>query len=192
MIDLEALGITQEELQERIVEKAVDQILDRYQEWDEDADDYVMRDQAFHNRINKAIKDQIDKLFSEYADKHIMPLINERISDFVINQTNRFGEKTGKSLTLTEYLIEFAEAWMKEQVDSFGKSKQENSSYSSFSPKGSRLQVAIDNHLDFHIKNAMTAILESAHKTLGESLSAAVQTQLKEIAKKIKVDIKTK
>lgn len=191
MIDLEALGITQEELQERIVDKAVDQILDRYQEWDEDGDEYVMRDQAFHNRINKAIKDQIDKLFTEYAAKHIAPVINERIADFVIQQTNRFGEKTGESLTLTEYLIQFAKSWMKQEVDSSGKTREECGSYS-YVKKGQRLQVAIDNQLDFHIKNAMTEILKAAHETLGESLSAAVQTQLKEITKKIKVDIKTK
>jgi len=190
MIDLDALGITKEELQDRIVDKAVDTLLGHYEEYDPEEDETVLRDQAFERRVNDSIKERIDTLFAEYAEKHIGPVIAERVANFTIQQTNLYGEKTGESVTLTEYLVKFAQDWMLEDVDSSGKTR-EQAGYN-FSKAGNRISYAIDKHLHFYIEKAMKELINDGGNILGESIGSAVKTQLEKVTKRLKVKIETK
>src|SRR5688572_27706149 len=127
-IDLESLGITKEELQTRIVDRCVERIFE-VTGYDEDGDEFV-QSSPMARRLEDAIKTAIDNKVAGLAEKHVLPLTETFIENLTLQETNRWGEKTGQKATFIEYLIGRAENYLREEVDFQGKTKAESGSYS--------------------------------------------------------------
>lgn len=192
-LTLESLGLSGEELQERIIEKACERLLSNPFYSYEDGQQYeYIGDSPFCKEIDKRIKDNIEKRFDQIAQEHILPHITERIQNLIVHQTNEYGEKKGESMTLVEYLVEKAEDFMLEEVDYNGNPKGKRMSWERMDPEKTRLAHQIHQYLHNHIEKAMKEVVGSANKTISEALAETCKIQLTNISNKLKVAVTTK
>lgn len=190
-IDLQALGFTQEELQDRVIDQIVERVLTGAY-FDEDGDE-VLRSSKFAGELNKRIKSMIDAKVDAIANEHVLPGVHSYIENITLQKTTSWGEKEGKPFTFIEYLIHRAEVFMKEDVDGEGRTAAECSQRShSFYKRGTRVVQMIDKHLSDSIKTAMEKALADANSQIANGITHAVKTNLNEILGKLKVAVTTK
>ncbi|TXH43920.1 MAG: hypothetical protein E6Q97_33490 [Desulfurellales bacterium] len=182
---LEELGITKEELAERVVDRITDQLLRGY-EFDEEGNEGP-RASSFNQTLQKQIKELIDAKVAALAEQHVLPKVGDFIENLTLQETNKWGEKTGQTLTFIEYLVQRADAYMREEVDRNGKSKSEDSY--SWSRHSTRLSYAIDSHLQHHMESAMRKALADANASIAGGITAAVKLSLEQILINLKVGV---
>jgi hypothetical protein len=189
---LESLGFTKKALQEKIIERAVEQLLHGVT-YDEDGEEERVESKLW-NELNVLIKQHIEETVRALAEKSILPKISEHIENITIQETNSYGEKKGKKLTLIEFLVEKAEVYMLEPVDSDGRSEGEcrrkgNSWYTS---RQSRISFLVDKNLHDSIETAMKQSLSIANSALATGISGAVKSELENIVRSIQLSVKVK
>lgn len=188
-LTLEALGLTQESLAERLVDKLAEGLLSSL---DYDEDGHTFRGESpFARKLNRMVKDRLDVLVSDLGERHVLPKVNEMVEGLVLQETNRWGEKVGQPVTFVEYLTQRAETWMREEVDYNGKSKGEGDSYG-WRKAGTRVSWVIDKHLQYSIETAMKGAVASANQSIIGGLQDAVKIKLAEVAASLKVKVETK
>lgn len=192
-IDLTALGITQDQLIDRIIDKTVERLLETVG-YDVDGDE-ITEGTAITRRMDKAVKDlnglvqtMLDAKVAELGDLHLKPLVESRLESLVLQRTNEWGEKEGQPMTFVQYLIERAESYMTEEVDYFGKTrKQEGYNWKRHS---TRVVHLMEKHLQGHIDAAMKQALANANSTISKGIADAVKMSLAEVQAKLKVEVK--
>lgn len=184
-IDLEALGFTKDELQERVIQRICDQLLERYV-----GDEEGSVQTALAKRLEKRTLEQVERSISTMFEKHILPNVSTYVENLTLQETNKWGEKTGKSLTFIEYLIQRAEAYILEPVSYDGKPKS-NDGYT-WTAKQTRIAHLIHEHLHYSIANAMQKALESANSAIVGGIYETVKIKLADFAANLKVSVETK
>src|SRR5678815_2516132 len=111
--ELQALGITPEDVLNRLTEKLCDRYVD-------DESDYANK---FQNRLQGAVTKRVDEVLEKSLAKHVLPKIKEMVESICLEETNRWGEKRGTKLTFIEYLVQRTDAYIREEVDYQGKPK---------------------------------------------------------------------
>ena len=187
---LEALGITTEDLINRIVDKATQDLMTSVG-YNYDTDEEFTTRSTLARQLDKKIKDHIDAKVGELADKHILPRVTEMIENITIAKTNTWGERTGEKYTFIEYLTKCAENYMTAEVNYEGKTKDQSGGYS-WSKSGTRVAVMIDKHLHYSIETAMKNALAQANSTIATGLQGAVKIALENATEKLKVAVTTK
>ena len=182
----EQIGITQEELQERVVDGLIERILGS--KADDDDDNYVRR--TVMDEAQQVVVEAINAKVDAIAAAHILPRIEAMIEGLVLQQTNKWGEKIGNPVTFTEFIIQRAEAWMVEDVNFEGKSKGQDSY--SWKKDTTRMAFMIDRHLQYHIENAMKQVLKDANSKIAEGIEQAVKIKLNEISLALEPSLKKK
>ena len=175
-IDLKSLGFTEKELQERVIERLVDELTNGK---DFDAD--WLTKQA-NERIQEAIKTSINAL----AETYILPNVQAYIDTLVLTETNGWGEKK-KEYTFIEYLTKKANDYISEKVDFDGKPKDAGSY--GWSGKQTRIAHMIHNHLHYNIDSAVKDAIKNANSVLVKGIEDTVKIKLNEIAKSLKVGV---
>ncbi len=186
-ISFEALGISKEELTEKLLDRLVEDFTTDV-EWDQDGNE-VGRRSTMAKRITDQIKAHIDATVTRLGEEHVLPRVTEIIEGLVLQTTNQWGEKTGKGVTFIEYLTQRAEAFMIEDVDYAGKPKGADYNWRKHS---TRVAHMIDSHLQRSIDTAMKKALEDANSSISNGLLAAVKHSLSEATGRLKVDVKIK
>lgn len=181
----EQIGITQEELQERVVDGLVERILGHPVEADEGYVHTTVMNEA-QARVVAAINAKVDAI----AAAHILPRVEAMIEGLVLQQTNQWGEKKGEPVTFVEYLIERAEQFIKAPVDFEGKAKDDKGYCGSWKPSTSRIAFMIERHLQYSIETALDTVLKDANSKLAEGIEQAVKIKLNEISLALKPSIK--
>lgn len=182
--DLKSIGLTQEELQSRVVAAITDQILTtRFQ----DEDGYEREQQSqFKEDLKKTAKDAIDAKVREIGEKFVAPSISELVESITLQQTNEWGEKRNvPAMTFVEYLVKKAEEYITEPVNSSGKSKSEDGY--NWCKSTTRITYLINSHLQYSIKSAMEKAIKDANANIVGGLEAAVKMAMKEASEKLKV-----
>lgn len=187
-IDIEALGFTKEELQQRVIDACVQQVFETAS-MDEDGEIFMDRS-PLAQRLEKAVVSAIDKKVSELAEKHVLPLTETFIENLTIQATNQWGEKRGEKVTFIEYLIQRAENYLREDVNFEGKDKTQANGYS-WTKAQSRLTHLVHEHLHYSIDSAMKQAIQVANSSISEGIQSTVKIKLEEIAKALKVQVKT-
>ena len=184
-IDLAALGFTKEELQNRVIDQIVESVMyGRYA--DEDGDE-TFRDSRFKQELDKRVQARIDDTINALAEKHILPNVSQYIEDLTLQQTNQWGEKKGAPVTFVEYLVQRAQAYMQEEVNSSGKTRAEDSY--GFSGKQTRITYLIHQHLHYSIESAMKDSMKIAVGEIARGLHETTRHKLNEIAATLKVAV---
>ncbi len=189
MMTLEELGVTKEELQDRVVAKIADSLLSSMVEWrdEETGDEGIAPEPSQLQRLLETrCREMISTAVTEMGDKLVLPRVNELIEGCVLQKTNEWGEKTGKPVTFTEYLVNRAERYITEEVNFEGKNKDQNGSYS-FSKAGTRIAYMIDKHLQYSIQNAITAMLKDANSQIADGITKTIKIKMEEVLSKVKV-----
>jgi phage terminase small subunit len=185
MIDLQALGFTKEELQERVIDQIVERVLTGVY-FDEEGDEGI-RDSRFKQELDKRVKARIDDTINALAEKHVLPNVAQYIENLTIQQTNQWGEKTGASVTFVEYLVGRAKAYMQEEVNASGKTREEDSY--GFHVKQTRITYMIHQHLHHSIETAMKDSMKLATGEIARGIHETTRHKLNEIAASLKVTV---
>lgn len=190
MLTLESLGLTKELLEEKVIAECADRLLTGViidEEGDEDR-----RPSDIARQITKMVKAKVDQAIQELGDKHVMPKIIEHIEGITLQRTNEWGERNKeKPKTFIEYMTERAEAYIREEVNYEGKSKDQANGYS-WSKNGTRIAYMIDHHLQYAIKVAIEAALKDVNTKIGCALAKQVQISLEQVMDGLKVTVNTK
>jgi hypothetical protein len=186
-IDLIALGIKPEELQDRVIERICEKVLMGVTYDPEDGEYQV--DSAFKRRLDQRITEHIDGAVTKLADQHVRPGIEQLVENLTLQQTNKWGEKAGTAMTFIEYLTKRAEAYFEEPVNHNGKTQKEDTySWNMHTTRGSWL---IEKHLAYSIETAMKAALANANSQIAGGIEKAIKHELNEILGKLKVTATT-
>lgn len=188
-LNLQALGFTQGELQQRVVDQVVERVLTGIY-FDEDGDE-VERSSKFSQAIQAKVKVKIDETITALAEKYLLPNVSSYIENMLLQQTNQWGEKKGTSVTFVEYLIGRAEIYITEKVDSNGNDKAaSNSSY--WNGNQTRITYLVEKHLHHSIETAMKESMKTALGSIAIGLHETCRLKLNEIAAAMKVAVTTK
>ena len=188
-INLEELGMSKEELQERVVESCCRSLMNGYEEYDEDGE-RIEKPSAFRAEMQKLIKERLIQSVKELAEAHVLPNVASYVENVTLEQTNQWGEKTGGKMTFIEYLVSRADAYLREDVNYEGKSKVECGPYS-FTKSQSRLTHLVDKHLHYSIETAMKNAVKGINSVIVPAIEKTVKIQLEQVVAKLKVDAKT-
>ena len=187
-ITLDALGLDQDKLAEKLVDRLAQNMLTSIG-YDEDGDEWFGTS-AFAKKLNDMGTARLNAIVGELADKHVLPRVNEMVEGLVLQQTNQWGEKVGKPVTFIEYLTQRADAYMREEVNYDGKTKQENGGFS-WSKRSTRVAYMIDKHLHYSIESAMKAALANVNNSVAAGLEEATKTAIREVTNKLTVKVET-
>lgn len=188
-IDLEMLGLTKQELQERVTNCIADRMLNEVYTDSPDGEE-ILTTTSLGREFQKVVKQLMQDTVSELGNKYVLPDVKKYIEEQCLQRTNTWGEAKGEKLTFVEYLVEQARNYMVEDVDINGKSRSENRSHS-FTKSSSRLTYMIDKHLKYSIENAMKTILKDANGVLVDGIQETVKMKLNEVADKLKFSVST-
>lgn len=187
-ITLESIGLSQDALAERVVDKLVEGLTTSL-DYDEEGGEFRCAS-PFARKLNDMVKARIDVIVNDIGEKHILPRVTEMVENMVLQETNKWGEKVGQPVTFVEYMTQRADAWLREEVDYNGKTKGQDSF--GWRKSGTRVQHMIDQHLQYTVKTAMEKAVSGANQSIVGGLKQAVSIALDEVAQKLKVEIKTK
>lgn len=171
------LGVSQAELREQVIERAAEKLRDSI-----DAGDY--------GHLDRVVRDATDKAVSRYIEKTIIPMIQKDIEAVTFQATNQWGEPKGQKLTFREYLVQRAEAWLREEVNYDGKPKGTDS----FGWKAYQTRVAhmVHEHLHYSIERAIKDMLKKANDSIVGGIEQTVKMKLAEIQTALSVKSEVK
>lgn len=182
---LKMLGLSKDELADKLVDRMAEQLLTELT-WDEDGTEY-REGSGLKQQLTKLVKTHIDGAVQRLADEHVLPRVSEMIENLTLQRTNEWGEKKGQPVTFVEYMIQRAEAYMREEVNFEGKSKTENGNYGSWSKSGTRVSFMVNKHLHYSIETAMKQALADANKSIAGGINDAVKIGLQNVLAGLKV-----
>jgi hypothetical protein len=181
---LEALGFTKEEVFQRVVDTIVRDLTKRSHE-DEDGERWY-GESEFAEGIRKAAMDRIDVMVAKTAAEHVTPRIDAILAALTFQKTNGWGEPKTEPMTLKEFLVERAAAYMTEEVDSNGQSRRESSS-SMWNKRSNRATHMVDRYLQHTIDTEMKKAFGDLNSQVAKGLNAAVQDSLRGVLAGLKV-----
>lgn len=179
-LDLEAIGLTKEELQARVVDALVERLTST--EYEEEAIEDRIR-----TTLHKRLQSEIDAAVAKIADETVTPRIVEIIAKTTFQATTRWGEKQGEPKTFLEYLVDRAEKFTTEQVDWNGKDNRDG--VYDWRGKTTRIAYMIDKHIHLAIESHMKALLADANSKIAAGVADAVKMSMAEILKNVKATV---
>lgn len=186
MTDLLAqLGMTKEELADRVVQQAVRELLH-----DGAGDGYDgPAPSRFAEQLQKQIRRSIDRGVRAIGDR-VSPEVERLIEATELRETNRWGEPKGERQTFREYLVAHAQRYYTEQVDREGQAKNEVRYPSDWRAHTTRAVYLIDRHLRSTIDGVLEQVVAEASKLFAGGLEAGVKQSLEELLQRLKVETK--
>lgn len=186
---LKMLGLTTEELTNRVVGKCVEELLTGVS-FDEEGDEWRSKS-TLARKLDERIKQHIDAAVCTLAEKHVLPKVSEYIEGLTLQTTNQWGERRGQPVSFIEYMTQRADAYMREEVNFDGKSKAETGDNYGFKVSGTRVASLIHKHLHYSIETAMKQALANANSSIALGLEGAVKAALENATAALKVSVKT-
>lgn len=190
-MNLQELGFTKEELQQRVIDQCVSKLLESTG-WDMESEEEYPTDSSLARSLQTAVKTHVDAKINEIAAQHVLPRVTEMIEGLVLQETNKWGEVKGQKLTFVEYLVQRAEHYILEEVDYEGKSKREKNDSYGWKPSQTRIANLVHEHLAHSIKIAMQDALKIATSSISTGIQETVKIKLAEVQNALAVSVKTK
>lgn len=187
-IDLQAIGMTEEKLQEQVINAIANRLLSSFSV-DEDGNGSY-HNSHFANKLNEMVKERIDQAVNDLADKHILPNVKTYLENLSLQTTNRWGEPKADPMTFLEYLVSRADAYMNEKLSFDGKTKNEDS----YNWKGTQTRISymVHQHLHFTLDSIMKNAMANANAVLVQGIQETCKIKLQEIAASLKVKVEAK
>ena len=182
---IEAIGLTQEEIASRVIEKIAEQIMSETG-CDEDGNESRFRS-SVARRLTEKVTESVDAAVSRIGAEILTPKVEEMVLGIVIQKTNQWGEKRGEPVTFVEYLTQRAEEYLREEVDHDGKNKSESGNNYSWRASTTRVTRMIDKYLKYEIERFAQQSLATANAAIAEGIAAAVKGTMKKLIDGVKV-----
>lgn len=185
---LESLGISPEELGQRVVDQAVETLLSSTG-FNPDTEEETRYESRFKREIEARVKDAVDQKIAALASVHLVPRVGEMIEAADMRKTNGYGEPYSPPMTFKEYIAHRAEAYMSENVDINGKSKEESGDSYSWRSCGPRLTVLMRNYIRDTMETAAKAAVTDVNKVIAKNIEKAARDAIAAAAGAIKVNV---
>lgn len=189
---LESLGISTEDLGDRIVEQAVDALLSA-RGFDQETGEETRYVSKFQKEVDARIQKAVDQKIAALAAEHLVPRVGELIERANMVKTNKWGEPKSDPMTFKEYLAYRAERYMTDDVDHLGNSKADlelrNESTYNWRPAGQRLTVLLKLHIKESMEKAAKAAVTDVNKALAVSMEKAAKDAIAAVLSAAKVSI---
>lgn len=185
----EAIGMEQDELQERVVQGLVTRILgtESEDEYGETIRPKVMKE------VNDIITNTVHRCIENIANEHVYPMAEKLVTEHVFQPTTNWGEKKGEPRSFIEYLDEKAVAYFRESVDAGGRAQEEIHVHSrrDWKAVGNRINFMVDKSLAKQIKEALDDAIGNLHLSLADALAETARDTLAKVAAASKVEVRT-
>lgn len=189
---LEALGISKEELAERIIESAVDQLLSSTG-FNPETEEETRYESRFKREIEKRVQESVDTKIAALAQEHVLPRVGEMIEAADMKVTNKYGESKGPAMTFKEYIAHRAQVYMTEDVDYHGNSKADleakNESTYNWRSCGPRLTVLMRNYIRGSLETQAKAAVNDVNKVIAANIAKAAQDAIAAASANLKVTV---
>lgn len=185
---LEALGISPEDLGERIVDQAVDVLLNT-SGFNPDTEEETRYESRFKREIEKRIQKAVDEKIASLASVHLVPKVGQMIETANMRKTNQYGEPKGDPMTFIEYIASRADAYMSEDVDSNGKSKAESGDGYNWRSSGPRLTVLMKMYIQDTLNKSAKEAVTDVNKVIAKNIEKAAKDAIASASGAIKVSV---
>ena len=185
---LEALGVSAEDLAERIIDQAVHALL--YSTgFNPDTEEEVTYENKFKKAIEAKIQQTVDTKIAAVAAEHILPKVGDLIEQANMRQTSKYGEQKGEPMTFKEYIAYRADAYMTEDVNLQGQSKNECSDSYNWRSQGPRMTVLMRNYVKDSMESAAKAAVTDINKVIAKNIEKAAKDAIASTVANLKVAI---
>ena len=184
---LSALGISPEELGNRIVDQAVETLLNTTG-FNPDTEEEKRYESRFKREIEARIQKAVDEKIAALAAVHLIPKVGEMIEMADMRKTNAYGEAKTPSMTFKEYIAHRAEEYMSEAVNIRGLSKAEDGSYQ-WQSAGPRLTVLMRNYIRETLEKHAKAAITDVNKAIAKNIETAARDAINAAASSLKVAV---
>ena len=174
-IDLSALGISSEDLVQRIVDSVSESLINGDENFDID---------GFYTKLKDAAQARTDAAVERIMNEQLGPRIDQYIAELKLQKTSEYGEKKGEPMTFLEYINTLASEWLHTIVDIEGKP---TTRYSSKSNAQTRIMWMIDKRIAASMQEALAKCVAESLGYLKDGLKTAAAEQLDRIAESIKL-----
>lgn len=189
---LEALGVSTEDLANRIVDQAVDTLLSSTG-FNPDTEEETRYESRFKREIEARVQKAVDEKIAALAAVHVLPRVGEMIEAADMRKTNNYGEAKGPSMTFKEYIAHRADVYMTEDVDYHGNSKAdlEAKSESTYNWRscGPRLTVLMRTYIRDSLEKHAQAAVADVNKVIAANIAKAAKDAITAAAAAIKVSV---
>lgn len=184
---LESLGLNIESLADRVVDQAVDTLLNSTG-FNPDTEEETRYESRFKREIADRIQKAVDEKIAALAAVHLVPRVGELIESADMRKTNEWGESKSPPMTFKEYIAHRAENYMTEDVDINGKSRVEsNDSY--WRKCGPRLTVLMQMYIRDHLQKCAAAAVTDINKVIAKNIEQAAREAIASAAAGLKVSV---
>ncbi|ARP86273.1 hypothetical protein CAL13_08725 [Bordetella genomosp. 9] len=183
---LEALGVSVEDLSDRIVDQAVDALLSSTG-FNPDTEEETRYESRFKREIEARIQKAVDEKIAALAEVHLIPRVGELIESANMVKTNQWGESKSPPMTFKEYIAHRAEVYMSEDVDFHGKSKQECKDSYNWRSCGPRLTVLMQMYIRDTLEKHAKAAVNDVNKAIAKNIEKAAKDAITAAAAAVKV-----
>lgn len=189
---LEALGITPDELGNRVVDQCVEILLSSTG-FNPDTEEETRYASKFKREIELRIQKAVDEKISTLAAVHIIPRVGEMIEQADMRKTNGYGEAKSPPMTFKEYIAHRADVYMTEDVDLNGKSKADlearNESTYGWRSCGPRLTVLMRNYIADSMAKHASAAVTDVNKVIAKNIEKAARDAIAAASANLKVSV---
>lgn len=185
---LEALGISAETLGDRIVDQAVEVLLN-CSGFDPDSEQEIRYASRFKKEIEARIQKAVDEKIAALAAVHLIPRIGEMIESADMRRTNTYGEPKSPPMTFKEYIASRAESYMSEEVNFNGEAKHEARDSYTWKSCGPRLTVLMKNYIKDSMEKAAKSAVNDINKVIANNIEKAAKDAIAAAASAIKVSV---
>lgn len=182
---IEAIGLTQEEIANRVIEKIAESIMSE-SGCDEDGNESRFRS-TVARKLTERVTGAIDAAVSRIGAEVIAPNVEEMVRGLVIQKTNQWGEKRGEPVTFVQYLTQRADEYLREEVNRDGKSNTESGDNYNWRASTTRVAWMIDKYLKYEIERFAQQSLATANAAIAEGIAAAVKGTMQKLINGVKV-----
>lgn len=187
---LEALGVSAEDLADRIVDQAVTTLLSSAG-FDPDTEQETSYESRFKREIESRIQKAVDLKIAALAEEHLIPRVGELIEQANMVKTNQWGESKSAPMSFKEYIAHRAEVYMTEDVNFHGLSKADlearNESTYDWRKCGPRLTVLMQRYISDSLEKHAKAAITDVNKVIAKSIENAARDAITAAAAAVKV-----
>lgn len=143
-------------------------------------EDYIVS--RIEGLVNDRIRKSLDAAAQKVCETVMAPALERVVTEKIITETNKYGEKIKKTMTFTEYLVDRVTEFLEEEVDASGRGI--NTGYHG-QLIGKRFDVALRDSIDSFAKAAMRELLEKAQQTLLNDAMGAINALMTDKLQKL-------
>lgn len=185
----EQLGITPEDIADRVARKIADTMLASYSdEYDDETGETVQTDlpSKFQTLVRARVEAKVSAAVDAVAGRLLGEAVEQKIEALRFPQTNHYGEPKTEPLTALEFIAKRCDTYLSELVNHDGLSRSQSSYGDCKTP---RVVHLLEKHLKYTIETNMNNALKSANAQIVGGIEAAVKANLADIANKLNVKV---